>query len=740
MLTAPWMTWNGSSPRSPRLYAAFALALALATGSATGAADPASPGDRGRSACIPAVATVPASGRAVPFFPSASDALGRQGFARVVNRSAEAGEVSIAAFDDDGEFHGPLTLSLDANEAAHFNSDDLENGNPAKGLTGCSGTGRGAWRLQLASELDVEVSSYVRSGDGFLASMHDTVPWEDGGFRVATFNPGSNREQESLLRLVNVGEAAATVTITATDDAGDPGAGTVTVEVPAGGARTYSAAELESGGATGLDGSLGDGAGKWRLAVRSDQAITAMNLLASLAGRLTNLSTIPDNGTDGIHVVPLFPAASDPLGRLGFVRVVNRSNAAGEVSIRAFDDTGREYEALVLSLGANEAKHFNSNDLETGSGPKALTGSTGTGSGDWRLALTSDLELDVLAYVRTTDGFVTAMHDIVPRAGDAHRVATFNPATNVDQASRLRLVNAGKATAQVTITGIDDRGERSAGAVSVAVPAGAARTLTAQEIEAGGDGFEGALGDGAGKWQLVVASQQPIVVTNLLASPTGHLANLSSRPTDALTFTLDFHRGAQGFVADFADYPPADADFYELTSDHRPLPFPLEPRSALFISGVNRSDDLFMFFKGRIGGLVPGAGYAVTASVEIATDTRTGCFGVGGAPGESVSIKAGASAVEPLPVLKGLYLRMNIDIGSQSVGGDQAVVLGDVANSRRCEQSRQWERKSFQSRSLPAPLLAPADGRTWLLFGADSGFEDRTELYFTRASVAFTPI
>ena len=578
-----WKTWNRSSPRPPRLDTAFALALALATGSATGAADPASPGDRGRSACIPAAATASASGRAVPFFPSASDAPGRQGFARVVNRSAEAGEVSIAAFDDEGESYGPLTLSLDANETAHFNSDDLENGNPDKGLTGCTGMGRGDWRLELASELDIEVLSYVRSGDGFLASMHDTVPWEDGGFRVATFNPGRNREQESLLRLVNVGEAAATVTIAAIDDAGAPGSGAVTAELPAGAARTFSAAELESGGATGLDGVLGDGAGKWRLAIRSDQAITAMNLLSGPTGHLTNLSTIPDNETDGIHIVPLFPAASDPLGRLGFVRVVNRSDAAGEVSIRSFDDTGREYEALVLSLGANETKHFNSNDLETGGEPKGLTGSTGAGNGDWRPALASDLEIEVLAYVRTADGFLTAMHDTVSRAGAAHRVATFNPGANVDQASRLRLVNAGGATAQVTITGTDDRGEPAAGAVSVAVAAGAARTLTARELEAGGDGFEGALGEGAGKWQLVVESEQPIVVTNLVTSPTGHLANLSTRQADALTFTFDFHRGAQGFVADFADYPPSRKEDFELTSDHRPLPSPLQPRSALFI-------------------------------------------------------------------------------------------------------------------------------------------------------------
>ena len=211
-------------------------------------------------------------------------------------------------------------------------------------------------------------------------------------------------------------------------------------------------------------------------------------------------------------------------------------------------------------------------------------------------------------------------------------------------------------------------------------------------------------------------------------------------PTGALTFVFDFSRGAQGFVAGFADYPPEHADIYELTSDYRTLPPPLEPRSALFISGVNRSDDLFMFFKGSIDGLARGVRYSVTVSLEIATNVPAGCVGVGGAPGESVWIKAGATAAEPLPVRDGAYLRMNVDIGNQSNGGNQAVVLGNVANTRSCEQPRQWELKSFRARSTPVPISIAANGRAWVLFGVDSGFESLTELYFTEASVKFTPM
>ena len=657
---------------------------------------------------------------------------------RVINRSPDAGTVSIEAFDDHGQSYGPLTLSLGANETAHFNSDDLENGNPAEGLTGAAGAGEGDWRLELTTELDIDVLAYVRTNDGFLTSIRDTAPWEDGGHRVATFNPGSNRNQESLLRLVNIGEADATVAITGTDGTGSTD--TVTVDVPPGAARTYTASELESGTAAGLDGLLGDGAGKWQLAVRSEQAIAAMSLLSSPDGLLTNLSTIPGNEKDGIHTVPFFPRASDPLGRQGFVRVINHSDVAGEVSIAAFDDTGREYEPLAMSLGANETKHFNSDDLESGNPGKGLTGSTGAGDGDWRLELTSDLAIEVLVYLRTTGGLLTAMHDTVPPEGDVYRITTFNPDTEVEHASRLRLVNPGEATAQVAITGIDDLGEMAAGEVTLAVLPGASRTLTSQELEVGGDGFEGALGDGAGRWQVSVESEQPVLVLNLLSSPTGQITNLSSGPTDTVTFAANFHRGTQRFVADFADYPADDPDPYELTSDYRPLPPPLPSKSALFISGVNRSDDLFMFYKGHVGGLEPGARYVVTATAEVATDVPAGCVGAGGAPGESVWIKAGASEVEPVPVREGAYLRMNIDIGNQSNGGDQAVVLGNMANSRSCEQPRQWERKTFPRQSIPEPQTASPSGRIWLLFGVDSGFESLTEVYLTRVSVSFAPM
>ena len=44
-------------------------------------------------------------------------------------------------------------------------------------------------------------------------------------------------------------------------------------------------------------------------------------------------------------------------------------------------------------------------------------GGVGSGEGDWRLKLTSLLEIEVLAYARTEDGFLTAMHDLMLAIG-----------------------------------------------------------------------------------------------------------------------------------------------------------------------------------------------------------------------------------------------------------------------------------------------------------------------------------
>lgn len=464
----------------------------------------------------------------VPVFAHANHAT-RQGFARVVNGSG-FNVVHVEAVDPAGNRH-TTSLAMDPGETVHFNSSDLEGGNPGKGISRGVGEGQTDWRLELWGH-DLDVLAYMRTSDGFLTSLHDTVPADADGYRVPIFNPGKNTNQESLLKLINDSDADAAVTVTGVDDMGQSSEA-VGLTLESGQTRTISAADLEKG--TGLDGALGTGSGKWRLLVASDQPILVASLMQTPTGHLTNLSTTPDNketvpnGT--AHHAYLFPSASDASQRQGFVRVINRG-AAGSVDIQAYDETDNEFETVVLEMDAQETVHFNSNDLETGNAGKGLSGSTGAGEGDWRLRLTSALDLDVLAYIRTEDGFLTSMHDTVPLTAGVYRVSIFNPGSNRNQVSLLRLVNTGDEPAEVTIRGVDDAGRNSDGTVRLSVAAGKARTVTAQALESGADDMDGALGDGFGKWSLEVKSDAPIRVLSLLRSPTGHITNLSTDPND----------------------------------------------------------------------------------------------------------------------------------------------------------------------------------------------------------------
>ena len=475
----------------------------------------------------------PAGGTAhtIPLFPSASDAHGLQGIAQVRNRSARAAEVRIVAVDDSGREYGPLKLFVEANGTAGLDSDDLENGNPDKGLYGSTGQGVGDWRLMLSSVAEVEALSFVRTRDGVLMPMHDVVANEGNRHRVPIFHPASHWEQESRLRLINPGEVAADVSITGIDSHGnEPGTG-VSLTIPAGASVTYTAAELESGLGAGLNGSLGEGAGPWRLMVDSVQPLQVMNLLSNQTGHLSNLSTAPSNKTQGVHSVPLLPSSSDPSGRQGLVRVTNRTDTPGEVRIKAFNDTQWDHAPLVLPLGAGEAVQFDSNDLEQGNPGRGLAGGTGPGEGDWRLELSSELDLEVLSYVRAWDGLLTAMHDVVPGEDTQYRVANFNAQAGPDQESRLRLINPGNTAARVTISGAGRLDASPGGEVSVTIPAGTSSTYTAAELASGeGAGLAGSLGEAEGGRQLLVESGQPLQVMSLLSGPAGRLTNLSTGP------------------------------------------------------------------------------------------------------------------------------------------------------------------------------------------------------------------
>jgi hypothetical protein len=215
--------------------------------------------------------------------------------------------------------------------------------------------------------------------------------------------------------------------------------------------------------------------------------------------------------------------------------------------------------------------------------------------------------------------------------------------------------------------------------------------------------------------------------------------------SSSIRLEFDFRQGAQGWEAGFAEYS-RQMQGTVLEGEIRPLPSELGINgTGYYLRGMNHSDDLFMFLKRRLGtddGLVPSQEYRVMFTIVFASDAPTGAVGIGGAPGESVYLKAGASTVEPEVYLDsdtGYYV-MNVDKGLGNSGsGTAASVVGDIANGLSAEENPRYISLERQHEHEYTVNASP-DGELWLLVGTDSGFEGLTAIYYQSIAVSLIPL
>lgn len=232
--------------------------------------------------------------------------------------------------------------------------------------------------------------------------------------------------------------------------------------------------------------------------------------------------------SDGEPIM-LFPPASNQLQQ-GFVRIINGTSAFGEVEIEGVDDNGFVYGPVSFKIAPYAAQQVNSNDLEMGNESKGLEGAFGQGSGNWQLFFTSNVSLTTLGFIRTPEGFMTSIHSYADAfVGKIHDVDVFNPAQNLNQVSKLRIVNLRGANSAVEISGTDDSGNTPSETAEFVMAAWSSIELTATDIEEGNPskGISGGIGDGQGKWRLRVITSQRSKVMSLLEAPGGYLSNLS---------------------------------------------------------------------------------------------------------------------------------------------------------------------------------------------------------------------
>jgi hypothetical protein len=315
-------------------------------------------------------------------------------------------------------------------------------------------------------------------------------------------------------------------------------------------------------------------------------------------------------------------------------------------------------------------------------------------------------------------------------------------------------IGAGAGDDVVSLTGVTVRRDltvvaRDGGDV-VAVVAAAVHGLTRVDTGDGGDTallsrstFRGgaSLRTGAGDDLLFLGGS---AFRGRLSVETGPGDDRVTRAR--VTKGFDFREGAQGWRGDFADYPVGEEEFFELQAGIRPLPPELGVGgTGFYIQGNNHSDDLFMFLKRRLGpadGIEAGQRYVVLFTLEVASNAPSGCFGIGGAPGESVALTAGAFPREPVPVRgdDGHWRLPGKD--AQGSGPGSVSVVGTLANGVPCEQAGDPPGyvTLLRSHVLSTPVRANRAGELWLLVGTDSGFEGLTALYYQRIRVTLIPV
>jgi hypothetical protein len=200
----------------------------------------------------------------------------------------------------------------------------------------------------------------------------------------------------------------------------------------------------------------------------------------------------------------------------------------------------------------------------------------------------------------------------------------------------------------------------------------------------------------------------------------------------------DFRTGSTvGWEAGFCDYSPVQEEIIERTAA-------IQPSLGFLLSSHNRSDDIFMFLTKQLttaDGVRPNQRYEVSFRIELASQAGSGCGGIGGAPGESVFLKAGAWHTRPQVVLDPVddHYRLTVDKGNQAEGGPAASVAGNIANgSSLCSEDAPFVPIERTHRH-PYIVQSNALGEIWLLVGTDSGFEGKTTLYYRVIQATLIP-
>jgi hypothetical protein len=411
------------------------------------------------------------------YIPAAVAGSNYQGYLRVINTGSAATPVSVAVIDGATGVvgsSGQLTASLPAGAAVTFSAQQVET------ALGQALAASSRPRIRVTASSQIEVQSFMSNPGGIVTQVSDALT-ASTGYAVRSYVPAANASggYTSFIRVINIGTAASPIQATLIDDTtGTAGAsGQLIASLPAGAAVTFTAQQVEAALGASLNASS-----RPRISITAVSVpLEVQSFIANPGGAVTQIGGA-SSGT-AVTVRSYIPAANASSGYSGFIRIINTSTAATPITLDLRDgDTGAltvSGKQLVASLPAGAATTFSAQQIETALGVSLAA------SARPRIQVTANVSVEVQSFMSNPGGTVTQLSGA--QSGSSLDVRTYIPAANAagGYASFIRVINTGTTATPVTVAVVNGTTGvvGTSGQLTASLPAGAAVTFTAQQVE-----------------------------------------------------------------------------------------------------------------------------------------------------------------------------------------------------------------------------------------------------------------
>jgi hypothetical protein len=451
------------------------------------------------------------------YIPAANAKNGYQNYLRVINIGSTATPVNVQLIDGTTGLvgtAGQMTASLPAGAAVTFTAQQVE------AALGQALALNDRPRIRVTASGQIEVQSFMANPEGVVTQISDALT-AGTGYAVRNYVPSTAAgAYTSYVRIINIGSAASPIQIGFIDDTTGVAGRTVQfLTLPAGAAVTLSSQQLESWLGFSLNASS-----RPRVSITSASTLLEVqSFVSNPRGTVTQIGSA-QSGTS-VAVRTFFPAATASLGYTGYIRVINPGTTATPINVSILDEGNGQAIAsgqLVANLPGGAATTFSAQQVE------AALGISLQASARPRLLVTTSTSVDVQAFVSNPWGTVTQL--LGAQSGSTVDVRTYVPAVNANggYTSYIRIINTGTTATPVSVAVIDGPTGvvGAAGQLTPSLPAGAAVTFTALQVET-------AIG------KLLPANDRPRIRVTASAS-TLDVQSFMFKPGAIITETMDF--------------------------------------------------------------------------------------------------------------------------------------------------------------------------------------------------------